>query len=524
MNEVTVKENSQAAVPLGPPAVSSDSHVTRLATGAGVSMAGIVGGRGLHALSQVLLARLLGPELFGLYALGWTILRLVGAFAPLGLDKGVIRFAAGFWRKDTASFKGVVSRSVITAFLAGFLVGVLLYLAAPWAEVAFHKPGMAPVLRWFAFVSPFLATMKVLVATTEITQRMQFGIYAEEFSQPVANVILVVLFAWLGWGILGAVAAAIGSVALAVIVAGYYVLRLFPEMRTVRAKAAVSFPTLVAYSLPTALAAVFTSLTGWTDRLFIGYYRPAAEIGVYQALSQSALLYALSLRAINSIFAPMIAHLYQNREMAHLNRLFKVSTKWALYASLPVFLTISFAPTALMTVVFGQDYAGGGLPLVILSIGQIVNVATGSVGYILLMTGRERQWMTIAVSSLLLNVALNWLLVPRWGLVGAAGASAVSTSLLYLTGLAWVRRTLKLWPYDRRYLKGLLATAVTVVVLIVASLVAPAGALWQLALTAALTAAAFFGALLLLGLDEEDKEFIRLFWQRLRGLRGRQAR
>lgn len=519
MDNVTVKENSQVSPSLGLPAVTRDGHVTRLATGAGVSLVGIVGGRGLHALSQILLARLLGPELFGLYALGWTILRLAGAFAPLGLDKGVIRFAAGFWRKDSASFKGVVWRSLVAALLAGVLVGAVIFLAAPWVEVAFQKPGLAPILRLFAFVFPFLAGMKVLVATTEITQRMQFGIYAEEFSQPVANVLLVVLFYWLGWQLLGAAAAAVCSFVLALVVAGYYVLRLFPELRTTPAKAAVSFQSLVAYSLPTALAAVFTSLTGWTDRLFIGYYRPAAEVGVYQALSQSALLYALSLRAINAIFAPMIAHLYQNDEMAQLNHLFKISAKWGLYISLPVFLTIVFAPTALMIVVFGQEYAGGALPLVVLSIGQIVNVATGSVGYVLLMTGREKQWMTIAVGALLLNVSLNWLLVPRWGLVGAAGASAVSTSALFLTGLAWVRRTLNLWPYDRRYLKGLLATGVTVTLLAAWRLVVPATPFWDLALTAALTAGAFFGTLLLLGLDEEDREFIHLFRERWRRVR-----
>ena len=115
----------------------------RLASGASVATAGRVAGRGLNFLVQVILARLLGPALFGLYVIGWTFIRIASMIGPLGLDQGVIRFGTKYWRKDRTKFKEVVFFSSGISLLSGLLIGLILFWSAPFlSETVFQKPGL----------------------------------------------------------------------------------------------------------------------------------------------------------------------------------------------------------------------------------------------------------------------------------------------------------------------------------------------------------------------------------------------
>ena len=92
--------------------VSENSDIAKLAAGASITLVGRIIGRGTHILGQIALARFLGPATFGLYALGWTILRIAGLVAPLGLEHGVIRYGSRNWRTDPSGFRGVLLQSL----------------------------------------------------------------------------------------------------------------------------------------------------------------------------------------------------------------------------------------------------------------------------------------------------------------------------------------------------------------------------------------------------------------------------
>ena len=113
----------------------------------------------------------------------------------------------------------------------------------------------------------------------------------------------------------------------------------------------------MAFSLPTSLAGIFTILTLRVDRILVGRFLQASEVGVYQAATQAAMLSAVVLGAFNAIFSPMIARLYHGGQSKRLRELYKISTKWGLYVSLPLFLVIVVAPQEVMSSVFGEAYA-----------------------------------------------------------------------------------------------------------------------------------------------------------------------
>ena len=406
--------------------------VTRLARGAGISVVGKLVGRGTHFVGQILLARFLGPAAFGLYALGWTILRISSLLIPLGLDKGIIHFGSKFHRERPFLFNNVLRQSLLISLFSGFVWGSFVYVLAPWlASVVFKEPSLASILRLFAYAVPTVAVMKVCVAATQVSQRMKYSVLAEDLGQPIIGLLLFLLFWWAGWHLRGAVIATVLSFVAALLLAFLFVRHLF----TIRWRRDGDdiFPArqLLAFSLPAAMTGVFINLIIWSDRLFIGYYLPAFDVGIYQAISQSSVLFVIILSGFNAIFAPMIADLYHKGEMARLEELFRVTTKWGLYVSLPLFLVICIAPRELLWVLFGEEYVVGVAPLLILSAGQLVNLGSGAVGYMLIMTGHQNRWFVSTIVAFVANFVLNAVLIPLWGNVGAATATAVATSALY---------------------------------------------------------------------------------------------
>ena len=497
------------------PPLRAEPDVSNLATGASVTLLGKVGGRGIYVLGQIIIARLLGPEAFGLYAIGWSLLRIFQATTSLGLHNGVIRFGARHHQDDPASLKGVVLQSLAVGLAASILAGVAVFLAAPWLEDLFGEPGLAPVVQGFAVAIPLATGLKVASAATRIAQRMQYSVLAEDVAQPAISFVLVVAFFLFGWRLAGAVAADVASFVVSFVLILFFLRRVFPAVFAPRIRPRFYTREMLFFSLPTTLVGVFPLLTTWADRLFIGYFRPSAEVGVYQALAQISIMFTIIIRALNLTFTPMIADLYHRQEMGRLESLFRISTKWGLYLSMPVFLTICFAPQELLYVVFGAEYAGGGLPLVILAIGQLINVGTGAVGMLLIMTGRQNRWLALSAAALLTSIALHLLLIPRLGLSGAALSTSIAVSGLYLGGLFDVRRSLKLWPYDRRGLKLLLAAAPAVAVLLLLRWLEPGSPFLLLLLMGLASFGLFGGTLLLLGLDDEDREFMDLVRKRI---------
>jgi O-antigen/teichoic acid export membrane protein len=118
--------------------------------------------------------------------------------------------------------------------------------------------------------------------------------------------------------------------------------------------------------------------------------------------------------------------------------------------------------------IFGPAFQAGAVVLIIGAIGQLVNCAVGSVGYLLLMSGHQNQMVKIQAVNAALMITLGVLLVPRFGMRGAACAAAVAVAITNLWSLGAVYKRLRLFPYDSSYLKLLLPAVLsgTVVVLL----------------------------------------------------------
>ena len=498
-----------------------EKDVAILATGAGIALVGRVGGRGLYAITEIMLARILGPTVFGLYAIGLNLLRIVGTIGMLGLQNGVIRFGVRFGRSSPSGLKTTLHYALGLSVTSGVFLGMTLFLLAPWLAIqVFSKPELVLVFRRFALAFPLAIGLWVAASATRISKRIKYSVFAEDVVQPAANLLLVIVFALFGLTLSRAVSINVFSYGIAAGLAIYFIKILFPEALASPAGSDIVVKEILFYSLPAGLAGTFTFLTSWIGRLFVGYYRPAEEAGIYQAASQISLIFVIILSALNAIFAPMIADLFHRKEIGRIEVLYKISTKWGLYIVIPLFLVICFLPQEFMVTIFGEDYASGAIPLVILATTQVVNVGTGAVGFLLTMTGHQNRWFVTSGLAMSLTLILNALLIPVLGMTGSALATAIAVSGLYFGGLVQVKIILGLRPYDRRYIKGLYATGLAAGVLfLINRLVHLPSPVTAVVVSSIISAGTFGLVLLLLGLDAEDREFIRVVSTRINNLR-----
>ena len=174
-----------------------------------------------------------------------------------------------------------------------------------------------------------------------------------------------------------------------------------------------------------AFVAVAYVLLNYVDRLMLGYFRASDGRGYLQrrsVLRRTDALYFIN--AILPIFSPIVADLHNKDRYPEIERLYKTVTRWILIATLPLFLLFLFFPTHIMGI-FGAEYEVGSVALTILSVAFLIGAGTGPCGQILHMTGKQNIDVFNNVALIIVNVLLNLWLIPPYGLLGAAVATAI---------------------------------------------------------------------------------------------------
>ncbi len=493
-----------------------------LARGAAVSLGGKFAGRFLGLVGDVLAARILGPAIFGLYGIGWTILRVIGLLVPLGLQSGVVRYVPRLLAEAPAQVRDLLVKSILASLLSGIAVGGLLYASSGWLAIAaFNKSELEPIFRLFAFAVPFTSLLVVAGAIARSRSDMRWAALFEDIGQPLAGLMLLVgFYLWRGASLTAVIFADVLSILLAALVGLWVVRRMFLRLLTPSRRDPTDFGAVLRYSVTTALAGVIAVLVFWVDRLLAGIYLPANQNGLYQAASQLSVVFVVILAAFNAIAAPLFSTSYTARDYRRLEETLRVGTRWGLYVSLPISLVICVIPGETLAAIYGAGYAAGAAALRCLAIGQLINIGTGSVGALLTMTGHQRTWLRLCVLALAVNLALCTILIPWLGIVGAAISTSIALGCMNIAGVIRARALLGVWPYDRRVVKGI-GSAVIAALAVTAIAWAWNGSGLGLVLLGFFTASALFLlALMGLGLEPEDRHLLMTI---LSSGRGRQT-
>lgn len=485
----------------------------QLARGVAVNLTGKAFGRSAFIVGQILLARVLGPNQFGVYGIGWNILRIASIISAIGIDSGIVHFAARYWEEDKKRYSSNVVSAIMAVVLFSSFIAVLIWVFSGHISGFFNKIQLKEILPWFVISLPAFSGAKVIASATRATKDMKNANLIEEVIQPVVNVVLIGIVILAGGQLLGFVMAASVSIiisfcaALVILFTGYLALAVdwkdvFDNLRP-----------LIDYSLPVAIPTLFGSLVILTDRIFIGYFLPEYETGVYQSVSLISVLFVALLSSFKTMVAPMVAGYFHAGRTEELKRVLRDSTRWVSYISLPIMLVLIAAPKTFLEAFFGSDYLLGTQALVILTFSQFINIGKGPVDQLLIMTGRQKVWFRITILAFGLNILANWILIPRLGLSGAAIANIITFSTMAIGGLLGTRIEFGFLPYDKYWLRSILIFFGLGAILAITEPCLSMPVFWQLIFVSGLAAGLYYCALVIVGIKSDDQTLIGNMWK-----------
>ncbi|MHC4635361.1 MAG: flippase, partial [Planctomycetota bacterium] len=444
---------------------------------------GKIAGGAIQYLYTIIIARILGAKSFGLFMLGLTVINLVGVISRLGLDVGVLRFVSLYnGVADKAKVKGTIITALkYTFIMSGFVIAVLILTGKPLFTSVLNKPELEKVVKLLSISLPALALM-------EGFKVMKYTVYSQSLFMPISNIILTVVFYFMGLRLYGVVSAYLISTVFTSVTALYYLRKTFPEISSTTAVAETG--KLFKFSIPLTLVMLLNFLILWTDTLMLGHFKTSETVGIYNVAMKTAMLTSIVLVSFNSIFAPIISDLYNRKEKEKFRSLFATVTKW----------------------IYGYE------ALIILAFAQLINSTAGSVGIVLTMSARQNIVMYNTIGICLLNITLNYFLIPRYGMTGAAMASGTSVIFLNIVMLLETLILLRTHPYSLKFIKITILAILALGVFLLAENVLPdMGKIWKLLISTTMFLGVYFGFIYKWGTDVEDEVIIDMLKNRLLG-------
>ena len=490
---------------------SLNNSFQKLAKGAGLSFAGQIISTAFKFFTQISLAWLLGAKLFGIYTLGLVIYQVGDMFARIGLEIGAVRYVSiHYGSGDKQRLKGVLLQAIGLPFINGIVLGTAIFLGSDViAQRVFNNPELVPIIRMFAIAIPFGASMTTGVFATTGFHTTKYRVCIWDILVPSINLLLAILLCTIGWQLWGAGMAWLLALILGLAATLYSIGNIFPEIVSKNIKPIFESKQLLKFSLPLSFGTFLWFFLIWTDLLLLGYFRTASEVGIYRAASQTAFLMILFTRSFVTIFTPMIATLYSQGKQEEVGKLFRTTSRWNFALTLPLFLILVIASKDLLSL-FGAEFVSGALPLTILAAGQLARSGAGGFSmHMLTMSGHQYLKLYGDLALAIINVTLNILLIPHWGLIGAAVATATSIAGVKLFQIMQVQIVLGFQGYDWIFLKTIGAGIIAALGgFTIHTYFQSLHSLLLLPLTAGTIIIIYGTMLILMGLEEEERVFL----------------
>lgn len=384
----------------------------------------------LALLVVILLGRMLGVDGYGTYAFVLALVSLISLPARLGLPPLIVRETAkGEATGQWAQVHGIWRWSIgVTLILSGIVVtGGLLFIFSQTSE-----PGQLSATFLFGLLLvPLLSLAALRAGMLRGLRKITAGNLVGLISQPALLVLMLLVGLFISDGVQTPSAAMLLTVlsALAAFLLGSWIISLKEPAEITQTRPEYLTRYWLGAALPMAMTQGAYQINRYTDVLLLGILSTLFDAGIYRIATQGAMLVSLGMMALGLVTAPDFARVHSQNSQSELQHLVRRSAQSGFAFALVVSTGFAVVGQALITLLFGEQFAGVWLPLMILSGGHLISTAIGPSGMLLNMTGHERavtRAVTIAAGT---NVLLNLLLIPPFGVTGAATATAFSLVL-----------------------------------------------------------------------------------------------
>ncbi|MBQ0831299.1 MAG: flippase [Marinobacter sp.] len=390
-------------------------------------------GTGLAFLLTVLLARVMGPESYGVYSFVLSLLILLSIPLQAGLPSLAVReVAKAEIAEDWPVIKGMWFWIVRTILLySAILAGVLMILDVAGISWLSHERYEVFIIGIFAI--PFTGLLISQGAIIRGLGRLVVGIIPDGIVRPVLPLLIIGLtmaFAWRD-NITPqyAMIAYVASLVFATLLSGFIIVALMPSTKRELKDCRFDIYNWRRAAYPLTIVGGLQLMYSYSDIIILGLFHGDVEVGIYRAVGQLGTLVIFGLSTINQLLHTQFSKLYFTGDVAKLQKIVTYSSLGILSLALIPSIALVLGGEVVLKLAFGEGYERGALALLILTLGQLANAAFGSVGALLNMTGHERDAMKGMLYSLGINFILAFILIPPFGIEGAALATAISLFL-----------------------------------------------------------------------------------------------
>ncbi len=395
-------------------------------------------------VGSVVLARALGASAFGTYSFVFAITTLLALPAQVGIPTLLVRETAKAQvEKEWGRLKGLwawASKIILVTSLGISLLAILVV----WSL----SDVLSSETRVALFAGILLVPLVALGNARSAALRGLRLIVRGQLPDSVIRPLLLVLFVFASWRLSGEVSASaamywhVGAATVAFVIGTVMLWRARPHEVAVATSDLSMSVSWRRAAVPLALISGLQVVSNQIGLVLLGMLGPQEDVAYFKVAVSAAALMTFGLQVTNLIVSPHVARLHELKDSRRLAKLAGLGALGGTIISLPLFLIFAIAGERLLSMIYGSEYSGAFVPLVVLAGAQLVNTAFGSTGVLLNMTGHEKiaaKWLAVAA---LVNVILAVALIPSFGISGAAWASATSVILWNLAFWVSAKRAL----------------------------------------------------------------------------------
>jgi O-antigen/teichoic acid export membrane protein len=385
-----------------------------------------VGGAAIAFLSQIVLARVMGEFEYGVFVFVWAMAIILGNLSCFGFPTAVIRFLPGYRAEEAYSaIRGLADTArqftLVSATSIAALGAALLYVAGDQVPGHYLVP-----LCLGLIIMPMIALGDVLDGTARANSWPVFGLGATFLLRPTLILVFMLLLVSLGFAktSVNALWAALAAT-YATTILQYLAVDRRMTKRFASAERVVAFRIWLAFALPMFLIEGCYFLLTNSDVLVVGFYLPPDQVGIYFAAAKTMALVHFVYFAVKAAAAPRFAALVAADDKPALALFARQTVIWTFWPSL-LLGGVVLAAAPLLLALFGPAFQSGQPVMTVLFIGIMAKALVGPGEVLLTMAGEQTRTALIYLTVLVVNIVLNITLIPRYGLVGAAAATATA--------------------------------------------------------------------------------------------------
>ena len=378
----------------------------------------------------VLLGRYLGAGDLGLYRIVYTIYGIAMLFAAIGIPVAIIKYVAEY-KEDRNKTNSIVSAGVITSLLLGIGFSVLFYLSSGIFEEIFKMPGLAGLLKILSPVFPFALVGGVLLGMLNGLREMKkYG--TAMIIQSILMMVVSILLIYFGFGVAGVVI----GVVLASVGWCLYLLMITREYFEITFEGYVdNTKKMLLFGAQIFGTNAINMINYQADIIMIGYFLTVTDVGYYAVAVGLSKFFWIIPQAIQSITYPATSEYWSKNNHLALQVMIDKSMKYTACVLVPIGLGVGFFANDIISLMFGDGFVQAVLPLHILIVGTVVFGLIKSIGTSVTGMGRPDIALKLVCISAATNIVLNILLIPTYGITGAAAATATSLIIGSLLGI-----------------------------------------------------------------------------------------